>query len=105
MTIIYIGGHVMLYVGNKEHTNQETDVITYQNVWGLSPASKDKRYIIGQALFFPLLKYYPENPDVSSLANKPAFKLVHLDQLALHTTMSPQTFAKSFTKVAPPADL
>lgn len=104
MTIIYIGGHVMLYTGNKEIDNHKTEAMTYQNVWGLSPESKDKRYIIGQSLFFPLLKYYPENPDINSLANKAYFKLVYLDELEVKAP-SPQTFAKRFTKMSSAVDL
>lgn len=98
MTIIYIGGHVMLYVGNKMH-NQEIVAMTYQNIWGLSPENKDKRYVIGQSLFFPILKYYPENPNINSLANKSYFKLVFLDELDVKMT-SPQAFAKQFIKAA-----
>ncbi|MCL9684005.1 SH3 domain-containing C40 family peptidase [Legionella maioricensis] len=104
MTVIYIGGHVMLYVGNKKMDDQQFAPMTYQNVWGLSPESRDKRYVIGQSLFFPLLKYYPENPDVSSLANKAYFKLVYLDELGANAT-SPQAFAKQFTKIISAADL
>ena len=69
MTIIYIGGHVMLYVGNTDIDNKAV-AITYQNVWGMAPECRDKRYVIGQSLFFPLLKNYSENSDVSSLADK-----------------------------------
>jgi hypothetical protein len=76
MTIIYINGHVMLYIGNNK-----ARAMTYQNIWGVSPVSRDKRYVIGQSLFFPLLKRYPENPDVASLAGGPNFKLVFLDEL------------------------
>ena len=97
MTIIYIGGHVMLYVGNKMMDNNDSEVVTYQNIWGLSPASRDTRYVIGQSLFFPLLKSYPENPDISSLADKSYFKLVYLDELDLKVS-SPQAFARQFTK-------
>ncbi|MBA2711508.1 MAG: SH3 domain-containing protein [Tatlockia sp.] len=95
MTLIYIGGHIMLYIGNKETNNIKEAAITYQNIWGLSPSSRDKRYVIGQSLFFPLLKNYPENPDASSLASKPYFKLVFLDELGLKQE-SPQHFAKRF---------
>lgn len=98
MTIIYIGGHVMLYVGNKDNNDHEVEAITYQNVWGLSPQNRDKRYVIGQSLFLPLLKYYPENPDVSSLAGKASFKLVFLDTLETSAT-TPQRFAKSFAAI------
>ena len=104
MTIIYIGGHVMLYVGNKALDNHDMEVITYQNLWGLSPANKDKRYVVGQALFFPLLKYYPDNPDINSLAGKSHFKLVYLDALDARM-ISPQAFTRHFTKIAPPVDL
>lgn len=81
MTIIYINGHVMLYLGNIKTKDGTTQPITYQNVWGLAPITKDKRYIIGQSLFLPLLKDYPEKPDVISQADKPYFKLIFLDKL------------------------
>lgn len=38
MTVIYIGGHVMLYVGkDKDYDNAP---LTFQNVWGLAPVIK-----------------------------------------------------------------
>jgi hypothetical protein len=89
MTIIYIKGHVMLYVGDKENP------ITYQQVWGMSPSNKDKRYVIGQSLFLPLLKSYPESPDATSFANKSNFKLIYLDQLSIKSE-SPLLFASKF---------
>ena len=95
MTIIYINGHVMLYVGKKDVDNNKAAAITYQNVWAMVPESRDKRYVIGQSLFFPLLKNYRENPDVSSLASKSNFKLVYLDELNLKTD-SPRGFANRF---------
>ncbi|MDR3502415.1 MAG: SH3 domain-containing protein [Legionella sp.] len=97
MTIIYINGHVMLYVGTKDINDNKAAAITYQNVWGLSPDSHDKRYIIGQSLFFPLFKQYPETPDASSLASKSSFKLIYLDEFNLKAN-SPQGFASSFLK-------
>ncbi|ARG97322.1 SH3 domain-containing protein [Legionella micdadei] len=95
MTLIYIGGHVMLYVGNKKLNNQETEAVSYQNVWGLSPKSRDKRYVIGQSAYLPLLKYFPENPDINSQANATYFKLVYLDQLQTKPE-TPQSFSKQF---------
>lgn len=95
MTVIYINGHVMLYIGNKDINNHKEAAITYQNIWGMSPESRDKRYVIGQSLFFPILKHYPENPDVSSLASKARFKLIYLDELILKTD-SPHSFANKF---------
>ncbi len=98
MTIIYIGGHVMLYLGKQKNDNQEEAAITYQNVWGLAPPTKDKRYVIGQSLIFPLLKDYPEYPDAKSLANSSYFKLIFLDDLT-NQNLSPSVFVKQFTKV------
>ena len=95
MTIICINGHVMLYVGNKAISNHGVEAITYQNVWGMTPGTRDKRYVIGQSLFFPLLKSYPENPDVISFADKSTFKLVYIDQLNSQLD-SPQTYAVKF---------
>lgn len=95
MTIIYIDGHVMLYVGNKDIDNNAT-AITYQNIWGMSPESGNKRYVIGRSLFLPLVKYYPENPDASSLANKSKFMLIYLDKLNLKTDL-PQSFANKLS--------
>ncbi|KTC93083.1 MULTISPECIES: SH3 domain-containing protein [Legionella] len=106
MTLIYIGGHVMLYVGNKQLGNQEVEAISYQNVWGLAPKSRDKRYVIGQSAFLPLLKYFPENPDINSQANASYFKLVYLDNLQPKAE-SPQAFSKKFmsTNIEKPMDL
>jgi hypothetical protein len=95
MTIIYIGGHVMLYLGNYKHDGQELVAATYQNIWGLSPPNKDKRYIIGQSVLFPLLNYYPEYPDAKSLANSSSFKLIFLDELKQEIPSA--RFVKQFT--------
>jgi cell wall-associated NlpC family hydrolase len=91
MTIIYIGGHVMLYVGTTD--NQQ--IMTYQNIWGMAPAQRDARFVIGQSLFFPLLQSYPEKPELSSLASKSYFKLVFLDELNT-TEDSPSKFTNRF---------
>ena len=104
MTIVYIGSHVMLYIGNKDRGNNELEIITYQNRWGLSPKNGDKRYVIGQSLFFPLLKYYPENPDAGSLVDKSYFKLIFLDELETHAMLA-QQFVKKFSNVIFAKDL
>jgi len=95
MTMVYIGGHVMLYLGTQDNV-----ALTYQSVWGLSPPSRDRRYVIGQSLFFPLLEVYPEYPDVVSLASKTYFKLINLDNLNTGTT-SPQAYSRKFKIFAP----
>ncbi|CDZ79059.1 SH3 domain of the SH3b1 type [Legionella massiliensis] len=94
MTLIYLGGHVMLYLGNKTIDNQQ-EAISYQNVWGLSPQNRDKRYVIGQSAFLPILKYFPENPDINSQGNARYFRLIYLDQLD-SSTESAKTIAKQF---------
>lgn len=79
-TIVSIGGHVMAYIGNYPNPNSDTHelmAMTYQNIWGLRPASSS-RTIIGQAVLFPLLPTYPEDPNLTSLAARKFFKLVYL---------------------------
>lgn len=74
MTLIHIDGHIMLYLGNTQIDGQ-TVPMTYQNVWGLSPADNSRRNVIGGSVILPLLKTYPEDPDARSLAGKRLFEL------------------------------
>ncbi len=92
LTLIYLPGHIMLYIGNEKF-QQQTVAMTYQNIWGLSPASRDKRYVIGQSVFFPLLNTYPEEPDAQPLFAKQVLKLVFLDGRS-KTLESPASFSK-----------
>ncbi len=75
MTLIYVGGHIMLYLGLHHE-----EAITYQNVWGLPSLKDDKRYVIGQSVFLPLRLHDPRNPNVRSLMNKEVFWLIDLDR-------------------------
>lgn len=50
MTIAYIGGHIMLYVGEDEHNIP----VFYQNIWLLRGKNTSPSQIIGQSLFLPL---------------------------------------------------
>lgn len=77
-TLVYIPGHIMLYIGNRQ-INGKSVPMTYQNIWGLRPAGGDSRSIIGSAVFFPLLAEYPEKPEMVSLADKTLFKLGFID--------------------------
>ena len=95
MTIIYIRGHVMLYVGQKSGSYQSGAPMTYQSVWGFRNTDADRRYVIGQSVFLPLLADYPEHPDIQSQANHSDFKLIYLDELE-PTTESPVMFMKRF---------
>lgn len=84
MTMIYIGGHIFMYVGKYSDKNIESTPMTYQNVWGLSPANYERRAVIGKAVFLPLLTQYPEDPALYSLANRKYFQVAYLDQWPMH---------------------
>jgi hypothetical protein len=50
MTIAYIGGHIMMYVGEDEN-----DIpVFYQNIWMVREKNTSQTQIIGQSLFLPL---------------------------------------------------
>jgi cell wall-associated NlpC family hydrolase len=82
LTLITIGGHVMLYVGNYTNPLQPNTLMpmTYQNAWGLEPNPPVRRAVIGKAVFFPLLSHYPEDTTLESQANKTYFRLTNLDE-------------------------
>lgn len=100
MTIIFIGGHVMLYIGESEGPEYQKQLMTYQNVWGLTNSARDKRYVIGQSLFLPLLASYPGYPDAVSLADKTFFKLAYVDDLDAKP-LSPKAFVKRYYLASP----
>lgn len=83
LTIVYIGGHVLLYMGNYQNPNKpdETMAMTYQNIWGLKPNPPTRRAVIGQSVIFPMLLQYPEDTNLISLAGKQFFQVSYLDQL------------------------
>lgn len=89
MTIVYVGGHIFMYIGNYPNpnsTNHELMAMTYQNVWGLSPKkSANRRAIIGKAVILPLLLQYPEDPELHSHVNKQYFKMSFLDEVPTTT--------------------
>jgi hypothetical protein len=83
MTIVYIGGHVVMYIGNYANPNSSDHAamaMTYQNIWGLSPNPADRRAVIGGAVLFPMLLQYPEDTTLVSLANKKYFQVSYLDE-------------------------
>lgn len=83
MTLVYIGGHVILYAGkypNPHSTAHEPIAMTYQNLWGLSPHPAIVRHVIGRAVLFPMLLQYPEDTSLNSLANKKYFQIAYLDE-------------------------
>lgn len=80
MTIVYIGGHVFLYIGNTQNYSSDGSPMIYQSIWGLSPADYSRRAVIGETILFPLLAQYPEDPSLVSLASKKYFQVSYLDQ-------------------------
>ncbi|MCD6039751.1 MAG: peptidase family [Gammaproteobacteria bacterium] len=98
MTVVYIGGHVFMYVGDyvdPAHPSTTPVALTFQSIWGLRPLPgtgsdgaplPEGRYVIGQSVFFPLLAPYPEQypypvpRDLGSLAAKQIFQVAYLDQ-------------------------
>lgn len=82
MTVVYIGGHIILYLGNYQNPQSPESpmAMTYQNLWGLSPPSRNRRSVIGESVLLPLLKQYPEDPSLNSLANGKYFQVSFLDQ-------------------------
>ena len=77
-TIIYIGGHVMLYLGNTARGDQIVPVV-YQDIWGLRPVQNSRRAIIGGSVIMPLTLEIPEDPDLRSLAASPVFEVTTIE--------------------------
>jgi len=73
-TLVYIGGHVMLYLGNTVRDGQTVPLV-YQDIWGLRPADNSRRAVIGGSVIFPLLLSIPEDPLLQSLAATPVFQI------------------------------
>jgi cell wall-associated NlpC family hydrolase len=83
LTIIYIGGHVVLYIGNYQNPDKpnENMAMTYQNMWGLSPRPAARRAVVGQSVFLPMLLQFPQDTSLISHADKKYFQVSYLDQL------------------------
>ncbi|SDQ39779.1 Cell wall-associated hydrolase, NlpC family [Paraburkholderia fungorum] len=73
-TLIYIGGHVMLYIGNTTRNGVAVPVV-YQDVWGLRPADDSRRAVIGGSVILPLFEHIPEDATLQSLAATPIFQI------------------------------
>ncbi|MBY0379217.1 MAG: SH3 domain-containing protein, partial [Burkholderiales bacterium] len=79
-TLVYIPGHIMLYVGNAKFYNQIVPVV-YENVWGMRKNGENSRYIIGKSVLFPLMLNYPESSNYMSYFNKLSYKLSNINTL------------------------
>ncbi|HZZ09771.1 MAG TPA: SH3 domain-containing protein [Paraburkholderia sp.] len=76
-TLIYIGGHVMLYIGNTTRNGTAVPVV-YQDVWGLRPADNSRRVVIGGSVILPLFEHVPEDATLQSLAGTRTFQVTIL---------------------------
>lgn len=76
-TLIYIGGHVMLYIGNTTRNGVAVPVV-YQDVWGLRPADNSRRAVIGGSVILPLFEHIPEDATLQSLAATSTFQITVL---------------------------
>ncbi len=83
LTLIYIGGHVVMYVGNypNPNNNQTWMAMTYQNAWGISPNPPTRRSVIGKSVLLPMLLQYPEDTSLVSQAGKKYFQVSDLNEL------------------------
>ncbi len=77
MTLVYIGSHIMLYVGEDEH-NMPT---LYQNMWAVHGKDRgSEKYMVGQSLFLPA---EVKNTNVYSMIHPNItshFWLAHIDE-------------------------
>lgn len=81
-TLVYVGGHVLLFIGNYPNPNASNHALmplTFQNMWGLSPKPAKRRAVVGKSVLFPLLESYPEDRSLISQANKKVFQITQLD--------------------------
>jgi len=89
LTLIYVGGHVVLYIGNYSDSNHSLMAMTYQNIWGLSPVPATRRAVIGKSVILPMLLQYPEDTSLTSLAHKKYFQVAFLNQLSMSNNHMP----------------
>lgn len=80
LTLVYIKGHIFLYVGKYKNQDGVDFPLSYQEMWGLKPRNQSYRVIVGEGVFFPLLETYPEDKNVLSHAGWSNFILVDLSQ-------------------------
>jgi cell wall-associated NlpC family hydrolase len=79
-TIIYVGGHIILYLGNFPILSNHTLApLTYQNVWALAPQSDTSRSVIGKSVLLPMLPFYAEDPTLVTDMTDQFFSVTYLD--------------------------
>ncbi|MHB1949219.1 MAG: SH3 domain-containing protein [Gammaproteobacteria bacterium] len=84
-TIVYIDGHILLFIGNFPDPNSAKHRLipmTFQNMWGLKPDPSIRRAVIGKSVLFPMLEHYPEDSELISQAAKKHFQMSELGETA-----------------------
>jgi hypothetical protein len=84
MTIVYVGGHILMYLGSYPNPSDSLHprvVLTYQNMWGLSPRPANRRAVVGGAVLLPLMPSYPEDRQLISHADHQIFRLMNLNEM------------------------
>ncbi len=81
INLIYVKGHIMLYLGPVYYDNQKVPLI-YNNIWGLSDLQKTHKYIIGSSSMLLLLNKYFDS-EINSLINYPVFKIIKINTKSL----------------------
>lgn len=74
LTLIDIGGHVMLYLGAGQRAGRPIAWV-YQNIWGLRPPDGSRRAVLGGSLVFALDTEIPGDASLQSLAARGRFRL------------------------------
>jgi SH3 domain (SH3b1 type)/NLPC_P60 stabilising domain, N term/SH3 domain of SH3b2 type/NlpC/P60 family len=77
-SIIYIGGHVMFYLGNTTIDGKLVPVV-YQDIWGMRPVANTRRAVIGGSVIMPITLEVPEDSTLRSLAATPIFQVMTID--------------------------
>lgn len=82
MTIVYMPGHVTLYLGtypNPDDPQHHPVPLSYQDIWAEEPPNNDRRSVIGGSVLLPMIPYYPEDPSLVADAAEKVFILGTLD--------------------------
>lgn len=100
LTLIYIGGHVLLYMGEYQSPDTHQPVLlSYQNMWGLRPSTNDSRSVIGRSVLLPLLPSYPEDTSLVPLSSRSLFQISNLDEIPATTMANQVVNLKKFMQI------
>lgn len=92
LTLIYLPGHIMLYLGNKIisiNGEEKVVAISFQAISSLRSISarekgEEDRFLVGKSLILPLLQTYPGNDDLTGFFDvkyRTKFRLIFLNEI------------------------